>query len=179
MKNLTKEQLALLTIYSDSIHDILFEHDFVSDLKQAFRNIERGTKYVLKRAYGNQELEPLDEYRDDIMKYSLNLIDNKFTIDEKLTFENIKKIVCELSDISPDVVFMRTRKREILEARQIIQYFCLSELKYTAAKTGTLTGEYDHATVLNSKKTVLNLYDSDNNFKKLINKARKELNVLN
>jgi hypothetical protein len=80
MKNLTKEKLALLTIHSDAIHDILIDHDFVTDLKQAFNNIERSTKYIMKRSYGNQSLENFDEYKQKIQSYLLEVINGKFEL---------------------------------------------------------------------------------------------------
>lgn len=80
MKYLTQEKLALLTIHADAIHDILFEHSFVHDLKQAFKNIEKNTKYIIERSYGNQDLENFDFHKQKIESYLLNVVQGNFEL---------------------------------------------------------------------------------------------------
>ena len=69
----------------------------------------------------------------------------------------IKLIVCTEFDISPDVVFLKTRKREIVQARQFIQHFTKKYTNYSLSQIGSITGGKDHATVLHSYNTVENL----------------------
>lgn len=76
---------------------------------------------------------------------------------EKLDIDYITDVVCDKTGIKKDVVFMRTRKREIVTARQLIQHFAFEKKVSTLETIGHQTGNYDHATVIHSHKTVNNL----------------------
>ena len=84
MKPLSKEELALLTLCGDIIHDILYQRkkDFVLDIKQNFITLERCQKYILKRCYGNQSLEEFDIHRDELVELLLQSINGKFKLKE-------------------------------------------------------------------------------------------------
>ena len=73
-----------------------------------------------------------------------------------ITFKSIKKIICEGQNVSPDVVFQKTRKGEIVFARQLIMYFSRKYLKWSLAKTGCVCGKKDHATVLHAQRSINN-----------------------
>jgi chromosomal replication initiator protein len=69
----------------------------------------------------------------------------------------------------------RTRKREIVQARQVAMYFSKSLTKSSLAKIGAQIGGKDHATVLHACKTVNNLMDTDKHFKSQIEDIEKKL----
>lgn len=90
--------------------------------------------------------------------------------------DSITSVICELTGIGEDVVFKRTRKREILTSRQLIQYFAKDKIdKISYEDVGDLTGGKTHATVINSIKTVNNLLATDNDFRNLYYKIEREL----
>jgi len=60
---------------------------------------------------------------------------------------------------------IKTRKREIVQARQIAMYFSKLLTGLSLAKIGKSIGNKDHATVLHACKTVNNLIDTDKKFK--------------
>lgn len=78
-------------------------------------------------------------------------------MNNKSIIESIIDEVCFETDINKDVVFMRTRKREIITARQMIQHFIKEKTKLSLSKIGQLTGGFDHSTVIYSWKEVNNL----------------------
>lgn len=84
----------------------------------------------------------------------------------EITIEYIQKVVGDYFNIPAEKINSNTRKREIVQARQLAMYFSKSYTKYSLAAIGSKLGKKDHATVLHACKTVKNLYDTDRNFKK-------------
>ncbi len=84
----------------------------------------------------------------------------------EITIEHIQKTIGEYFSIPIDKINSSTRKREIVQARQLAMYFSKSYTKHSLATIGSKLGKKDHATVLHACKTVKNLYDTDRDFKK-------------
>jgi chromosomal replication initiator protein len=84
----------------------------------------------------------------------------------EITIEHIQKTVGEYFDIPIDKINSSTRKREIVQARQLAMFFSKSYTKHSLASIGSKLGKKDHATVLHACKTVKNLCDTDRDFKK-------------
>jgi hypothetical protein len=100
-------------------------------------------------------------------------------------FQTIEQIICFGEGFLPKEVKTKTRKREIVFARQAIMYFMK---KYTKDSLATIGGHFgkDHATVLHACKTISNLMDSDKriNYKilaydsKIKEREQFEMNIL-
>jgi hypothetical protein len=60
-----------------------------------------------------------------------------------------------------------TRKREIVQTRQECMYFLSKFTKLSLSQIGANIGGKDHATVLHAKKTIQNVIDTDNEFRKI------------
>ncbi|MBE0677333.1 MAG: chromosomal replication initiator protein DnaA [Bacteroidales bacterium] len=95
----------------------------------------------------------------------------------EITIDYIQKVVCEYYKIPVDLMQGKTRKREIVQARQVSMYFSKSLTKASLASIGSLIGGKDHATVLHACKTVNNLIDTDRHFRNQINEIEKKLKV--
>ena len=85
-----------------------------------------------------------------------------------VSFSSIECLVLACTNIKKEVVYVRTRKREIVEARQLIQYYAKKYHIASLSKIGELTGGYDHATVLHSYKAISILKENDHRIKRLI-----------
>jgi chromosomal replication initiator protein len=85
---------------------------------------------------------------------------------KEITIEYIQKVVGEYFNIPSDKINSNTRKREIVQARQLAMYFSKTYTKLSLAAIGSKLGKKDHATVLHACKTVKNLSDTDRSFKK-------------
>ena len=94
-----------------------------------------------------------------------------------LSIDYIQKIVCDYFDMPLDLINSKTRKREIVQARQIAMFFAKSLTKNSLATIGSQIGGKDHATVLHACKTVNNLIDTDKRFKVFINDIEKKLKM--
>jgi chromosomal replication initiator protein len=95
----------------------------------------------------------------------------------ELSIEYISKVVCDYFNMTVDALQTKTRKREIVQARQITMYFSKSLTKYSLASIGAQIGNKDHATVLHACKTVNNLKDTDKNFRQYVEDIEKKLNM--
>lgn len=95
----------------------------------------------------------------------------------EISIDYIQQIVCDYFNISADSLGSKTRKREIVQARQITMYFAKNLTKSSLASIGSQIGGKDHATVLHACKTVNNLIDTDKRFKIYINELEKKLKV--
>jgi len=77
-----------------------------------------------------------------------------------LSKEDIIRIVCEVMEIHPDLISLKTRKREIVVCRQMVYHVLSMYFDYSLAFIGRLFKQ-DHATVIHAKKTIRNLLFSD------------------
>lgn len=78
--NLTKYELAELLIYADNIDDILINYNFRQDMKFEFSKIAKSTKKIIKLAFGETNLDELDEFKIKIRKFLRNEIKGKIKL---------------------------------------------------------------------------------------------------
>ena len=87
--------------------------------------------------------------------------------DSYLTVDKVQDTVCDYFGISRDTLLSPTRKRQIVQARQISMYLCRKLIdNISLATIGNETGGKDHATVLHACNTVSDLCATDRVFKK-------------
>ncbi len=95
----------------------------------------------------------------------------------EISIDYIQKVVCDYFNMPHEVINSKTRKREIVQARQIAMFFAKSLTKSSLATIGSQIGGKDHATVLHACKTVNNLIDTDKRFRGYIEEIEKKLKV--
>lgn len=93
------------------------------------------------------------------------------------TIDGIQKTICEHFEMPVENLQSKTRKREIVQARQIAMYFCKSLTNASLASIGSQIGNKDHATVLYACKTVNNLIEMDKSFKAQIDQINTKLRL--
>jgi chromosomal replication initiator protein len=93
----------------------------------------------------------------------------------EVSIDYIQKVVCNYFDVPVDSLQSKTRKREIVQARQVAMYFSKNLTKSSLATIGSQIGGKDHATVLHACKTVNNLVETDKQFKTQIEEIEKKL----
>jgi chromosomal replication initiator protein len=95
----------------------------------------------------------------------------------EISIDYIQKVVCDYFNMQIENLKSKTRKREIVQARQIAMYFAKSLTKSSLATIGSVIGGKDHATVLHACKTVNNLIDTDKRFRLYIDEIEKKLKL--
>lgn len=86
----------------------------------------------------------------------------------EITIDTIQKMVCDYFDVPYDKLLQKTRKREIVQARQITMYLSKAFTKNSLKTIGEHFGGRDHTTVIHSCQTVKDLMDTDNLFKESV-----------
>ena len=91
------------------------------------------------------------------------------------TVEKIRDIVCEYFSLSVDAISTKSRKREVVQARQIAMYLSKQFTKNSLSSIGNTIGQRDHATVLHACKIVNDLMDCDKNFRSSVREIEAKL----
>jgi chromosomal replication initiator protein len=95
----------------------------------------------------------------------------------EISIEFIQKVVCDYFDLPIDLMKSKSRKREVVQARQIAMFFSKQFTKSSLANIGAQCGGKDHATVLHACKTVNNLIETDKQFKAYVDELEKKINI--
>jgi len=91
------------------------------------------------------------------------------------TVEKIRDVVCDYFSLSIDAISTKSRKREVVQARQIAMYLSKQLTKSSLSTIGTTIGQRDHATVLHACKIVNDLMDCDKNFRTSVKEIEERL----
>ncbi|MEK9604313.1 MAG: chromosomal replication initiator protein DnaA [Flavobacteriaceae bacterium] len=104
---------------------------------------------------------------------------NKFVKNTKreVSIDYIQKVVSEYFQMDVATLQSKTRKRHIVQARQLAMYFAKKFTKASLASIGTQIGKRDHATVLHACKTVDNLSFTDKQFRKYVEDLNQKLSL--
>ena len=95
---------------------------------------------------------------------------------EGVTIDKVQSVVCEYFNITRDTLLSKSRKRQIVQARQIAMYLSRNLIDNCSLATiGAELGGKDHATVLHACTTVSDLMSTDKSFKQYITDISKML----
>ena len=167
----TRMEILRRKVYNDGIKlsDEVLEY-IASHVANNVRELEGALVSLLAQSMLNK--------REITLELAAKLI-NKLVKNSKreLSIEYISKVVCDYFNMTVEALQAKTRKREIVQARQIAMYFSKSLTKYSLASIGAQIGSKDHATVLHACKTVNNLKDTDKNFRQFVEDIEKKLKM--
>ena len=93
---------------------------------------------------------------------------------KEISIEHIQKVVSDYFQMDVSTLQSKTRKRYIVQARQLAMFFSKKFTKASLASIGTKIGHRDHATVLHACKTVDNLAFTDKQFRKYVEDLNKK-----
>ncbi len=99
------------------------------------------------------------------------------TSSKEITIDTIQKMVCEFFDLPYDRLLQKTRKREIVQARQITMYLSKIFTKNSLKTIGEHFGGRDHTTVIHSCQTVKDLMDTDNLFRESVMELQQKVQL--
>ena len=88
--------------------------------------------------------------------------------ENNLTIDKVQKTVCEYFNITRDTLLSKSRKRQIVQARQIAMYMSRNLVGCSLSTIGAELGGKDHATVLYACTTVEDLMSTDRNFRQYV-----------
>lgn len=93
----------------------------------------------------------------------------------ELTVEHIQQVICNHFNMAPEMLQEKTRKREVVQARQLAMYFSKTYTNASLAYIGKQIGKKDHTTVLYACKAVTDLMETDRAFKAQVEELQKKL----
>ncbi|PHX91437.1 MAG: chromosomal replication initiator protein DnaA [Flavobacteriales bacterium] len=95
----------------------------------------------------------------------------------EISIEYIQKLVCDYYNIPVEAVKSKTRKREIVQARQIAMYFTKDLTKSSLKNIGIFFGGRDHSTVIHACQTVNDLIETDKKFRHDVEEIDKRIKI--
>lgn len=98
-------------------------------------------------------------------------------ITKEITIENIKQLVSDHLKVPVDKIQGKTRKREVVMARQLSMYLAKHHTNSSLKAIGDNFGGRDHSTVIYSCKTVEDLIDTDPLIKDALNELEKKVKM--
>ncbi|MEI7801803.1 MAG: chromosomal replication initiator protein DnaA [Bacteroidota bacterium] len=99
------------------------------------------------------------------------------TISREVSIEFIQKAVCEFFSVAPEKLKEKTRKRGIVQARQLSMYLAKSYTKNSLKVIGRHFGGRDHSTVIHSCQAVKDMMDTDKEFKESVLEIEKKIQL--
>lgn len=103
-----------------------------------------------------------------------NFVEN---VSREITIESIQAIVGEHLSIEVDQMKAKTRKRDIVQARQIAMFFAKEMTRHSLKSIGVHFGGRDHSTVIHALQTVNDLVATDKYFKQSVSEIRKRIGL--
>jgi len=134
------------------------------------RELEGALISILAQSSLNKKPITLDLARQMIDKFVKNT-------SREISIDYIQKVVSDYFNIPIDLINSKTRKREIVQARQIAMFFSKKYTKSSLATIGIHCGNKDHATVLHACRTVNNLIDTDKQFRIYVDDLEKKIKI--
>ncbi|HET8886204.1 MAG TPA: chromosomal replication initiator protein DnaA [Salinimicrobium sp.] len=116
--------------------------------------------------------------QDITLELATCIVDNYVKNTKKeVSIDYIQKVVSDYFQMDVETLQSKTRKRHIVQARQLAMFFAKKYTKASLASIGSQIGKRDHATVLHACKTVDNLASTDKQFKKFVEDLSKKLTI--
>lgn len=158
-------------LYRDGVEmpeDII---DYVAkNIKSNVRELEGAIISLIAQSSFNKKEVTIELARQIVEKFVKNT-------KREVSIDYIQKIVSDYFQMDVQTLQSKTRKRHIVQARQLAMFFAKKYTKASLASIGSQIGKRDHATVLHACKTVDNLAETDKQFKKYMEDISKKLTL--
>jgi chromosomal replication initiator protein len=98
-------------------------------------------------------------------------------IETEVGIDFIQKTVSEYYSINQDDLKAKTRKKEIVVARQVAMYFSKEFTNHSLKSIGYHFGGRDHSTVIHAVQTVNDMIETDSTFRNAVNELKKKFKM--
>ncbi|GMQ27084.1 chromosomal replication initiator protein DnaA [Algoriphagus sp. oki45] len=98
-------------------------------------------------------------------------------IETEVGIEFIQKAVSEYFGIHADELKAKTRKKEIVIARQVAMFFSKEFTNHSLKSIGYHFGGRDHSTVIHAIQTVNDMMETDSSFRNSVNELKKKFKI--
>jgi len=155
-------------LYRDGVEmpDEIVEY-VAKNIKTNVRELEGAVISLIAQSSFNKKEVTLDLAVQIVEKFVKNT-------KREVSIDYIQKVISDYFQMDIDTLQSKTRKRHIVQARQLAMFFAKKYTKASLASIGSQIGKRDHATVLHACKTVDNLAETDKQFKKYLEDLNKK-----
>ena len=140
------------------------------NIKTNVRELEGAIISLIAQSSFNKKEITLGLAKDIVEKFVKNT-------KREVSIDYIQKVVSDYFQMDVETLQSKTRKRHIVQARQLAMFFAKKFTKASLASIGSQIGKRDHATVLHACKTVDNLSSTDKQFRKYVEDLTKKLSL--
>ena len=148
------------------------DDDVVEFIAQSIESNIRELEGALIRLLAHATLHQLDITLDLAEEVLHDLFQEREAI---LTVDDIQRIVCEHLGISQEKLRGKTRKRDVVRARQIAMYFTKKHTQHSLKDIGLHFGGRDHSTVIHANNAVEDRMADDESFRDTVNTIGQKL----
>ena len=114
--------------------------------------------------------------KDIDMSLAKRVVSQAVRLEQKpITIPSIQDTVCKYYNLSQSLLLSKSRKREIVQARQITMYLAKKYTDNSYALIGKIIGQKDHATVLHACKTVKDQMEINKSFRSAIESIEEQI----
>jgi chromosomal replication initiator protein len=158
-------------LYRDGVEmpDDIIEY-VAKNIKSNVRELEGAIISLIAQSSFNKKEVTLDLAKQIVEKFVKNT-------KREVSIDYIQKVVSDYFQMDVATLQSKTRKRHIVQARQLAMFFAKKFTKASLASIGSQIGKRDHATVLHACKTVDNLTTTDKQFRKYVEDLSKKISL--
>ncbi len=158
-------------MYSDGIELSRDVIEFVAyNINSNVRELEGALISLLAQSSLNKKEIDLDLAKKIIKNFVKS-------VSREVSIDYIQKTVCEFFEVPQEQLKEKTRKRAIVQARQLSMFLAKSYTKNSLKVIGKHFGGRDHSTVIHSCQAVQNLIDTDLDFKEQVDEIEKKIQM--
>lgn len=167
----TRIQILEKKMYADGIELPKDVTEFVAyNINTNIRELEGALISLLAQSSLNKKEIDLDLAKKIIKNFVKN-------ISREVSIDFIQKSVCEYFTIPPEKLREKTRKREIVQARQLSMFLAKQFTKNSLKVIGKHFGGRDHSTVIHSCQAVKDMMDTDKKFRESVADLQKKIQM--
>lgn len=158
-------------LYRDGVEmpDDIIEY-VAKNVKTNVRELEGAIISLIAQSSFNKREVTIELAKQVVEKFVKN-------VKKEVSIDYIQKVVSDYFSLDIETLRSKTRKRHIVQARQLAMFFAKKYTKASLANIGSQIGDRDHATVLHACKTIDNLLETDKQFKKYHDDINKKFNM--
>ncbi|MBQ8958780.1 MAG: chromosomal replication initiator protein DnaA [Bacteroidales bacterium] len=162
------------SIIREKMHDngITFPDEVVqyiaTNVRNNIRELEGVMNSLMAQSVFNKKAVTIEMTQQIIDRFVRNTV-------KEISVEYIINTVCDYFKISPEQMALNTRKRQVVQARQIAMYLSKKYSNASLASIGQQCGKKHHATVHHACKTIANQLETDKQFKVMFADIEKKI----
>lgn len=145
--------------------------DYIAyNITKSIRELEGAMISILAQSSFNKREIDMELAREIVKNFVKNA-------NREISIDSIQKIVSEYFQLPVEKLKEKTRKREIVQARQISMYFAKKYTKSSLKLIGLHFGGRDHSTVIHALNTVNDLMSTDKQFNQYVDEIQKRIQM--